>query len=470
MTRTTSIEIPHDNPFFNCKLNREPYANVLTDIIRTNSDGLVLAIDNKWGAGKTTFISMWKQKLENEDFQTLYFNAWENDFENNPFVALTAELKALLKNENSKAFKEILKKGSKIAQAVLPSILKSAFKKYAGEDAADIIKSCGEGIFEAFKEDLESYIERKQTMQEFRNELQKYITENSNGKPVVFIIDELDRCRPNYAVSILENVKHLFSVKGIVFVLSIDKEQLGHAICGAYGSDNIDANEYLRRFIDIEYSLPEPTAEDFISYMIDIYKLNEFFSLTVRENDNELSVDETKFVRYSTFLFQFKNLTLRQQEKIFMHVGIVLKSFKTNSFIIPELLIFLVYLKLFKSNVYSQIRRQELTQQQLINKCFEVLEGELLDGNESSYYRINIEAMLLLCYNEYLPYTQRINISSDIKDTDSFEIQSRFDTTKNQATFKHCISRELNYFYRRKTSIDYLLKKIDLLEPQNLIQ
>jgi ABC-type Na+ transport system ATPase subunit NatA len=72
MTRITTIDTPKENPFLNCKLNREHYGNVLTDVVRTNSDGFVLAIDNKWGAGKTTFISMCKQQLENQDFQTLY--------------------------------------------------------------------------------------------------------------------------------------------------------------------------------------------------------------------------------------------------------------------------------------------------------------------------------------------------------------------------------------------------------------
>ncbi|MEY2922602.1 MAG: hypothetical protein RL108_1228, partial [Bacteroidota bacterium] len=82
----SEIDIPQEVPFTNCKLGREPYAKVLTDIVRTNSDGFVLAIDNKWGAGKTTFVSMWSKMLQKEEFQTLYFNAWENDFENNPFV------------------------------------------------------------------------------------------------------------------------------------------------------------------------------------------------------------------------------------------------------------------------------------------------------------------------------------------------------------------------------------------------
>ena len=66
------------------------------------------------------------------------------------------------------------------------------------------------------------------------------------------MIDELDRCNPHYSVLVLERIKHIFSVPGIVFILSVDKKQFGNAIRGYYGSDLIDANEYLRRFIDLD--------------------------------------------------------------------------------------------------------------------------------------------------------------------------------------------------------------------------
>ena len=59
------IEIPQENPFANCKLAREPYARVLTDIANTYADGFVLAINNEWGTGKTTFVKMWQQQLKN---------------------------------------------------------------------------------------------------------------------------------------------------------------------------------------------------------------------------------------------------------------------------------------------------------------------------------------------------------------------------------------------------------------------
>ncbi len=463
MSELTTIEIPEETPFLNCKLGREQYADVLTSIVRTNTDGFVLAIDNKWGAGKTTFVNMWKKKLENEDFQTLYFNAWENDFENNPFVAITAELKSLLGKEKSVTFKKVLDKGSKIAKAAVPSILKGIVKNYGGEELADVLKETSKGVLEAFEEDIKSYVERKQNIKDFHTELEKYITENSNGKPIVFIIDELDRCRPNYAVSVLENIKHLFSVKGIVFVLSIDKEQLGHAVRGVYGSDKIDADEYLRRFIDVEYSLPAPEIKDYILYLIDVCKFNDFFNLSDRKN-SELSMDKDNFISHSKFLFELKNPTLRQQEKIFRHVGIVLRSFSGRQFIISELLIYLIYLKLFYREIYSQIQRRELSHQQLLDKISETLKG-VLNENQSNSVRINIEAMMLIYYNQYLDHSERLTLLNHLNEEDKLDLKSHFDSQENQSLLNHFIRKELNHFHRRRTSIEYLLTKIDLLEP-----
>ena len=69
------------NPFKHCKLDRQKYSDILISIIDSYPNGFVLALNNKWSTGKTTFVKMLQQKLINEDYTTLYFNAWENDFE-----------------------------------------------------------------------------------------------------------------------------------------------------------------------------------------------------------------------------------------------------------------------------------------------------------------------------------------------------------------------------------------------------
>jgi predicted KAP-like P-loop ATPase len=86
------IKIDPENPFANCKLDRFQYALPLREIVKSYSDGCVLAINGKWGTGKTTFVKMWQEYLEKYDIRTLYYNAWENDFISDPLVSLLGEL------------------------------------------------------------------------------------------------------------------------------------------------------------------------------------------------------------------------------------------------------------------------------------------------------------------------------------------------------------------------------------------
>lgn len=79
-------------------------------------------------------------------------------------------------------------------------------------------------------------------------------------------------------MEVLERIKHFFSIKGIVFVLSIDKEQLCNSIRGHYGSDRINAEEYLRRFIDVEYKLPQPDINSYCKYLYDYFDFKDFFN------------------------------------------------------------------------------------------------------------------------------------------------------------------------------------------------
>jgi hypothetical protein len=78
--------------------------------------------------------------------------------------------------------------------------------------------------------------------------------------PIVIFIDELDRCRPTYAVKLLEEIKHLFDVPGLVFIFAMNGDQLAHSVTSAYGV-GFDGRAYIRRFIDREYQLAEPALE-----------------------------------------------------------------------------------------------------------------------------------------------------------------------------------------------------------------
>ncbi len=123
------IEIKQEHSFENCKLGREKYAKILTNIIENYPEGFVLALNNRWGTGKTTFVKMWEQDLKKSDFKTIYFNAWENDFEDNPLTALIGELQIINKKEEEK-FSKVVKNAALITKNVAPTLLKALLNKY----------------------------------------------------------------------------------------------------------------------------------------------------------------------------------------------------------------------------------------------------------------------------------------------------------------------------------------------------
>ena len=101
-SRSQEIDIPCDNPFANDKLDRGVLCNVLTDMVSFyGQSGCVMALCGEWGSGKTTFVKMWKQRLENGGYKTLYFNAWSSDYTTDPLMALVSELSELSPNNDT---------------------------------------------------------------------------------------------------------------------------------------------------------------------------------------------------------------------------------------------------------------------------------------------------------------------------------------------------------------------------------
>jgi hypothetical protein len=394
----SEIEIEKENPFANCKLDRQKYSEVLTNIINSYPYGFVLALNNKWGTGKTTFVKMWEQDLKNNNFQTLYFNAWENDFENNPLTALMGELKTLTTKETEPEFKKTLKKASILTKNIAPIIAKAIADRYIDTDAIkDAIVGVTKGLSDVFENEVNEYATKKKSISDFRLSLSEFIANTNEGKPLVFIIDELDRCRPNYAVSILEQIKHFFSVPNIVFVLSIDKEQLGNAIKGVYGSDEIDADEYLRRFIDLEFSIPEPEVDIFYKYLYDYFKYDEFFLLPDRLNSYELKSDKSNFLETCKLLFTNSKVPLRQQEKIFAHTRLALRSFATNMYVTPHVFILLAFIKIRHNNFYEELKSKQLTINEVQERFLKIIKINI--NEETERQLMWVEISLINVYN-----------------------------------------------------------------------
>ncbi|WP_222166926.1 KAP family P-loop NTPase fold protein [Edaphocola aurantiacus] len=457
-------DIPKDNPFQNCKLKREQYAIVLTDIVKVYSDGFVLAVNNEWGAGKTTFVKMWQQSLINEEFDTLYFNAWENDFDSNPLVAIMSELNKLTNKDNKAIFKNVLEKGAILAKNVLPAALKAFLKRYMDTDEMlDALENTTKGATEIFEEEIKEYTQKKESIIDFRTQLENFIDKTGNPRPIVFFIDELDRCRPHYAVEVLEQMKHFFSVPGITFVLSIDKTHLAASVRGFYGSEQINTDEYLRRFIDLEYNIPKPSCSEYVKYLYEYYSFDEFFASTERKTIRDLEYESLQFQKMADFLFTSSKATLRQQEKILGQTRLILKSFNEKAYTFSGLLLFLIFIKTLNNDLFKRIEDQLFTLQELSDAFSDVMVD--YKGGISGLNLVYIQALLLQFYNNNKEYETREKIFID--DGERFErveITSKIEQYSYNSTLTSCLDDIRRHYAYSGTQLKYLLNRINLIQ------
>lgn len=375
------IEILEEDPFKYDKLNRRPCANTFCSLVKLYSGtGCVIALNGGWGTGKTTFVKMLIQLLKNEGGHPLYFNAWENDYISDPLIALLAELKDV--NVQSSKWKDVIAKGGKIMASITTSAAKTVIKNKLGIDS-DVISAGIDEVGKLLKNDIEDYSKQKTTFADFRKSLQDYIADNTTEEvPVVFFVDELDRCSPKFAVLVLERIKHLFDIPNIIFVLSVNKKQLAYAIQGYYGSSNIDADNYLRRFIDIEFTLPPPKNEAFCQYLYDTYDFGEFFKNKDRIVHNEFRSDEENFMIMANNLVSSMKLDLRTIDKIFVHTRLALKEFSSKNYVVPDVFFLLCFLKIANTDLYHNIIEEKYSAQQLLNEIEVFLPSKLLDIND----------------------------------------------------------------------------------------
>ena len=402
-SKLENIRIEPDNPFANCKLERAKFALPLREIVKSYSDGCVLAINGKWGTGKTTFVKMWQEYLEKYDIQTLYYNAWKNDFVSDPLVSLLGELSKFDEVNGAKEKMEgVVSVAGRIIMDMAPAIARGVVKKVSGIDADEIGDIISDGVASGsvmLKHEIEKYKEQKSTLEHFRTKLEELVEIICNGNPLVFIIDELDRCNPAFAVKVLERIKHLFDIPNIVFVLSIDKEQLCHSICGYYGSESIDAQEYLRRFIDIEFSLPQPNAENFCNYLYDYYEFDDFFNNQERLDYFRNRDEATSLKKMARELMSYMNLPLRTVDRVFSNTRLALRMFSYSNYVHEKMLFILVYLRICKFSVYDKMRHHDYMLQEFANEIENLFPKDMLRYDyetHSFYYTL---ALLILCYN-----------------------------------------------------------------------
>ena len=359
--RAAKFIVDDKDPFKNDLLNRQESIEHLTNLLKNADDSLVISISGQYGSGKTTFLEIWKKYLEMNDFSTIYFNAWENDFSENALVTFLGELNEgidkLAEGDKKKGLKETLGKlksfGSRIILKSLPLLARIGTAGLLDLKDRDI-ESALSGFSESVVNDeISRYQQSKKNLISFRNELNNLAQELSGdaNRKLVIIIDELDRCRPSFAIEILEVAKHFFTVPNIAFVLGVDKKQLGHSLTVLYGS-GIDENGYLRRIIDLDYLLPNPDLNKFVDQLFLKFDLEKKF--LEREDLDYSKYDIAILKAIFCSLFTSMQIPLRTQEKCMSQVSVAILTTERNEQIYPFLFGTLLCIKVHNTKIYEE--------------------------------------------------------------------------------------------------------------------
>ncbi|MFZ2653746.1 MAG: P-loop NTPase fold protein [Victivallales bacterium] len=337
-----------DIPWVDDALQREQYATALTNLIDGEASPLVVSMNGTWGSGKTFFLKRWQAQLTKNGFKSIYFNAWEDDHCGDPLVAIIGQLWNSLKDSD---LKEIGKSIKKSAKPLLTKTVFNTVKVITGE-IVDLNEKDLKNVAEQTVDDYFTTREQRDELKGRLNEMASKVAEKTKH-PMIFIIDELDRCRPTFAIELLERVKHIFDIPNLVFVFGIDRRQLGGAIQSVYG--NIDIDGYLRRFFDMELILPVCDSKLFCQHMLKSHNLAKYFQAKNEIAKSKIHTGEyTDFQNTFSLLAHRLRLSLRDIQHAIRSFVFVSKNLQDRQHMYPELLAVLIILRIKNHELYTE--------------------------------------------------------------------------------------------------------------------
>ncbi len=382
------IEVPEDDPFKYDLLGRKESAEVLTHLIGSLEGPCVLAVDAAWGNGKTTFLNVWAQHLRNQGFPIVKFNAWETDFSEDPFVALSKELSAGIQEYADKSTAQKIEDTVKVVlQSAVPGLIQlgAASIPMVGTAVGPVLASYVE-------ERLSAYQKAKESVHEFRHALQEMaakVSKSKGGRPLIVMIDELDRCRPSYAVELLEVAKHLFAVDHIVFVLAVNRSELAHSVKALYG-DGFDAQGYLRRFFDVDFVLPAPDRKAFIDRMLATIQIDDYFERT-KDQTAQHAVSPVRDLLHG--FFHAPDLSLRRIAQAVHRLGLVFASLRSDKRSFALTAVVCLILRTIDPNLYHRFVRREASDLEVVDRMFARPETQTLQQEYAGHL---FEAVIII--------------------------------------------------------------------------
>jgi hypothetical protein len=374
------------HPFEGDRLERKALAGRLTKMIDRLPAGAVFALDAAWGDGKSWFGRNWHADLLSKDYKSAYVDTFAADYMEDPFFLLAGEISIAL---NQGKVSDLKKRGAEVAKALAPittKVLLNAVGKLLGtnditgkyaEAVSGAAEAAAETVENMITEKITDYEREKSSVTAFKKQLAILAEENfkKTAKPIIIFVDELDRCKPDFAVKTIERIKHFFEVKHVVFILLLNKGQIHESIRGVYGA-NIDAERYLGKFIQFSLTFPKraipdenPPYKDFARQ-----KLHDYGFEGADDIDMQAAALATCAEAYS--------LTLRDIERCIILISLNPQSFQRYH---PLLIAFGPAIKIGYPNAFDQITNPYNTENNEINSAV----SRIFAGNEEFCMTLN---------------------------------------------------------------------------------
>ncbi len=309
----------HDRDEF----QRKQIAEKAIQLLRADIDISPMVIDGSWGTGKTEFCHKLINLMAEEDTHHLiYVDAFQADHADEPLLTVLAEVVNILPSEEDK--ESFIRKAIPAARYGLKTLAKAGVAHLLRQDAADVVndfdKEIQQAANKAIDASVESVLKEHVKASESLRTLQETLEGIAQEKPIVLFVDELDRCRPDFAVNMLEIIKHTFNVEGVQFVLVTNTQQLRSSINHCYG-ETVDAQRYLDKFLKYSFTLPQ--VQGLNTYQETSVSLSHYKNLVRASNILEnLKLQECGSIRVIEQIIKINKLSLREVETLVRHLEV----------------------------------------------------------------------------------------------------------------------------------------------------
>ena len=380
---------------------RKPIAEKVITLLASDIAVSPMVIDGGWGTGKTEFCLKLIDLIDTSDpkpFIPIYVDAFKADHADQPLMTLLAAVLEKLPDSDSKTTLKqkaipMLRFGMKTAGKAALSWLLKANPDDLAEGMQDEIKNAGNNAIDHSVEALlEDHIEAEKNLQTLRSALEKVASE----QPIVLFVDELDRCRPDFAVALLEVIKHIFDVEGVKFVLITNTQQLKAAINHSYGND-VDAQRYLDKFLAFKLNLPTKVKVDYQSEDCSVQHFKMLIAESPTLNASTLKKLDYGHVGTLCYLIRIHRRSLREVETLIRYLEVYQKLCNgLKEDIIFGFALFKaigVYIYTFESILSENIVSKKLDGNDLLT-CFGIESIELLDTEEYRGWITDVLRML----------------------------------------------------------------------------